>query len=339
MPLDTSVFSKLQTFDDYRRADEEFQLKKQLQAAQVMELQRKGAEIDADKLGEQAFLKAAQGMPLSPQETAALKYIDAKSPTSAFNPVTGNMEVKPSLLDRAGLGVPQPPVTRSASPVGVGARPVVLTGSNGQPVNEPSEWDVAFQNEMANAAGNPRLQQSIREAYSKKKLDMNAEESKAATYADRFNLSEPVLSDPAKIAAYADPMQRTKAALTPFSGTFGNYLNSDDYNSFEQAQKNFETAKLRQESGATINPSEFATDEKTLLPRASDSPEIIAQKKANREAVGNGLARQAGPAYKPTIIKSTDKALKPGDTKTSPTGIYMFNGGDPSDKSNWKKVK
>lgn len=336
MPLDTGVFDRAKTFDDYRQAEAEFQLKKQLAAAQIAKYQ----ELDADKLGEQAFLKAAQGMPLSSQETAALRYIDAKSPTSAFNPVTGNMEVKPSLLDRAGLGgVPAPASSMPMSPKlsqpmtpDSAASVVDLFGDSGQPVaDSKSEWDLAYDKEMANATGNPRLQQSIMETYAKKKLDMNGEESKAATYADRAALAEQVMSDPTKVKAFADPNQKFRNSITPFPGTFGNWMNNDDYNSFDQAQKNFETAKLRQESGATINPSEFATDERTLLPRASDSPELIAQKKANRDAIIRGLQRQAGPAYKSTKINPVSRELASkiangtiaDNPKTGESLIYM----------------
>lgn len=305
MPLDAGVFDKLKTFQDYQRADQDFQLRKQLAAAQIA----KAGEIDADKLGEQAFLKAAQGLPLTPQEHAAAQFIDAKSGGMQFNPVTGEVVQRPRISEKIGLDGVSPAagtgVQQPAMPAALPAPTANMTPMS-SPAEPQNEFDVRYQQQLRDAAANPKLQQVIKENYAKSKLSMNESEGKSATYADRMMLAEPILSDPSKATAYSDYWERTKAALTPFSSTFGNYLNSNDYNSFEQAQRNFETAKLRQESGATIQPSEFSVDEKMLLPRASDPPELLAQKKAAREAVLNGMVRQAGPAYKPQAAPATD---------------------------------
>jgi hypothetical protein len=111
---DISVFSKNQGFDAYQRANEAFQMQKALQAAQIQKL----AQPDIDELGKQAFLKASTGAQLSPQETAALSYLDSKTQNVGFNPVTGALEAKPSLLQRAGVNVAQPtskPLTGNAN--------------------------------------------------------------------------------------------------------------------------------------------------------------------------------------------------------------------------------
>lgn len=103
---DLSVYDRLKGFNTLQDEAKKNALAEALSQAQIMSAiatAKKAAIPDADKLGEQAFLKAAQGMPLTPQEDAALRFLDAKAPTSAFNPVTGVMEQKPSLLDRAGL--------------------------------------------------------------------------------------------------------------------------------------------------------------------------------------------------------------------------------------------
>lgn len=310
-----SVFDGLKTYDDYQRAEQEFQLKKQLAAAQLA----KANEFDIDKVGQQAFIKASQGMPLSPVEASSLQYLDSKQQTMAFNPVTGAMEQKPSLLGRAGIGSPaaQPvaPVVSTAprAPAGTmtqGQQTENLTALGYEPAPDAptaNQWDQAFQQQMTAAVGNPKLQQTIRENYAKSKINMNESESKAATFADRMALAEPILSDPVKVEAYASPTQRALNKLTPFTSVFGNYLNNGDYNSFDAAQKNFETAKLRQESGATIHEGEFKTDEQILLPRATDTAEMRAEKKANRDAILRGMQRQAGPAYVPTEVKPVTK--------------------------------
>lgn len=66
----------------------------------------------------------------------------------------------------------------------------------------------------------------------------------------------------------------------------------------EQAERNFINAVLRRESGAAIAESEFQNAEKQYFPRPGDSPEVVAQKKKNRELVLQGLRREAGPVLK-----------------------------------------
>jgi hypothetical protein len=62
----------------------------------------------------------------------------------------------------------------------------------------------------------------------------------------------------------------------------------------EQARRNFVNAVLRVESGASINEGEFRNAEKQYFPMPGDAPEVIAQKKANRETAIRALEMQAG---------------------------------------------
>jgi hypothetical protein len=67
----------------------------------------------------------------------------------------------------------------------------------------------------------------------------------------------------------------------------------------EQAQRNFVNAILRQESGAAIGAGEFENARKQYFPQPGDTPEVIAQKAANRRTAIAGLARSAGGNYTP----------------------------------------
>jgi len=67
---------------------------------------------------------------------------------------------------------------------------------------------------------------------------------------------------------------------------------------YEQAKKNFITAVLRKESGASIAPSEFATEEKKYFPQAGESDKVIAQKQRAREIAVQAMKIQAGPGAK-----------------------------------------
>jgi len=82
-----------------------------------------------------------------------------------------------------------------------------------------------------------------------------------------------------------------------FSGAlpFGNYMRTPEGQQYDQAKRNFINAVLRQESGAVIGPSEFASAEVQYFPQPGDSPEVIAQKRANRETAVRALEVSAGP--------------------------------------------
>ena len=79
-------------------------------------------------------------------------------------------------------------------------------------------------------------------------------------------------------------------------GAAVNWALDPDVRKVEQAQRNFVNAVLRQESGASIGPSEFDSAIRQYFPEANDPPEVIAQKRASRELVIKGFARQAGPS-------------------------------------------
>lgn len=102
MPLepDLSLFGKISTKQDFDRLDEEWRMKKAIAQAEL----KKSQQIDVDKLGEQAFMKAAMGAQLSPEETAAAQFIDAKSGGVMIDPYSGNIVQKPRLSDRIKIG-------------------------------------------------------------------------------------------------------------------------------------------------------------------------------------------------------------------------------------------
>jgi hypothetical protein len=65
----------------------------------------------------------------------------------------------------------------------------------------------------------------------------------------------------------------------------------------DQAERNFVNALLRKESGAAIGKEEFNSAEIQYFPRAGDTPEVIAQKKANRERAIDTLRRESGKTW------------------------------------------
>jgi len=174
-------FANLRTFADYQRLEEEFQMKKQLANAQLQASQAaliKAGEIDVDKLGEQAFLKAGQGLPLTEQERAALKYVDAKSTGQFQDSVTGAIITKPPISERmfGGQGFPQAAQTQQSLQKPAPSQPVRAPEANVMPeqigVPPTAESDdyltqisAAQEAELAQAGGNRKLAQIVREKY------------------------------------------------------------------------------------------------------------------------------------------------------------------------------
>jgi hypothetical protein len=52
---------------------------------------------------------------------------------------------------------------------------------------------------------------------------------------------------------------------------------------------------LRQESGASISPSEFANEERKYFPQVGDTADVLKQKQNARELAIRAMNIQAGP--------------------------------------------
>jgi hypothetical protein len=125
-------------------------------------------------------------------------------------------------------------------------------------------------------------------------IDFNQNQGVAAGFADRMAASEQILSDP-KIEAALTSVEEDLKRQAPFG--MDNFLVSKEYQMADQAKRDFINAILRRESGAVISPTEFANAEKQYFPRPGDSPEVILQKKRNRQIALEGVKRAAGPNY------------------------------------------
>jgi len=118
-----------------------------------------------------------------------------------------------------------------------------------------------------------------------------------------------------------------------------NFMKSGDFQAYEQAQRNYLNAVLRRESGAVISPSEFAEGRKQYFPQPGDNPQVLEQKRQNRELVEMNFKSSAGNAYAP--YEATDPnlfgkqssapqqniQLPPTITKTSQAMQYLVQQG------------
>jgi hypothetical protein len=101
-------------------------------------------------------------------------------------------------------------------------------------------------------------------------------------------------------------------------------LRTQEERDFFDAAYQFITGKLRWESGATINPSEFATAFPTLFPMPGDSPERVAHKQLNRERIIKTQMGSMQPAQRPNVEQFM---REDGLTLSGPAGPQPAAGG------------
>ena len=132
-------------------------------------------------------------------------------------------------------------------------------------------------------------------------------QGKSVTFGTRAAQSHNILN------ALEDQVNPLSVAASRKGGMLVNWALDPQTRQVEQAQRDFINSVLRQESGAAISPSEYESAARQYFPEPNDPPEVIAQKRANREMQIKGFARQAGPAGAPDIINvyNTPYALPP----------------------------
>lgn len=143
-------------------------------------------------------------------------------------------------------------------------------------------------------------------------------QNREAGYAKRMSEANPII----------DLLEKDIVNMNPFkfsyeksleNTTIGNTMVSDLMKQMRQAQRNFINAKLRQESGAVISPTEFENAEKQYFPQPGDDEKTLAQKRQNRLTAQNELIRSAGPAYgaeesTPSILEQAQQTEQQAET-------------------------
>lgn len=124
-----------------------------------------------------------------------------------------------------------------------------------------------------------------------------------------------------KVAGYKDRLVESNQIINGLGGQFtsgtsyvnkflGNWspnvLKGDARQQYEQAQRNFINAVLRQESGAAIGKDEFKNAEKQYFPQPGDSQAVQAQKANNRRTVIHSFTREAGEEVSSNIVTAPD---------------------------------
>lgn len=113
-------------------------------------------------------------------------------------------------------------------------------------------------------------------------------QSKALLFGSRMRDSQAVIDQLAQ-SGVDGPGALRRYAGDGILGDLANASQSPQQQQAEQAQRDFINATLRRESGAAIAKSEFESARKQYFPQVGDSPEVIAQKKRNRELAIEGM--------------------------------------------------
>lgn len=137
-------------------------------------------------------------------------------------------------------------------------------------------------------------------------------QSLAAGFGKRLAQSE------ADFKRLADAGYNRASAEAGFDSIQPNYFQDPETQQQAQAERNFLTAVLRRESGASISPTEFEGGEMQYFPRVGDSPEVLKQKERNRKQVLESLKSEAGPAWDQVALVSKEESKGPLMSKQNP---------------------
>lgn len=143
-------------------------------------------------------------------------------------------------------------------------------------------------------------------------------QGKATTFAARMQDAENTIQQlEAKGVSGSD--LRTRAAGTDWT----NFMASPEGQQYRQAQENWVTANLRQESGAAIGVDEMAKDVRKFFPTIGDAPAVKEQKSRARAVAQRGMVEQAGAGGKrvAAIVAGPDASTAPAQI----TGDADFN--------------
>jgi hypothetical protein len=252
-----------------------------------------GADLDqrqvAARRQEQAIVQWLQGKGFSPAEIEAA----AANPTlakamieRAFAPPRAGVNINDRLVDpvtgevRADFSGTKPPVTQDFE-----------TPDGGK---ESRQWNPASQRWEpiaglgAGAPANPY-------AVGGKTTE---DERKNVGFANRMFAAERVFRDPQIIDQQTNLRQQ---GFEQVPGV-GNYLTSGAKQRATRAEKDFVTAVLRRESGATIREEEFANEALKYFPRPGDSESVLRDKRDARIEAMRAVAAGAGRFYRPPYL-------------------------------------
>lgn len=184
-----------------------------------------------------------------------------------------------------------------------------------QQQNDALDQGVKMRGQDITARGQDMTDQRSRDALAQKTIADKAPtefQAKSATFGARAEQADNILSN--LQGQYSPAAVNAKNSLdsTPLIGGLlggaANAMSGPTNQKADQAQRDFVNAILRQESGASISPSEFDNARKQYFPQPGDSQDVIAQKSANRQTAVMGFKNAAGKAsFTGASVPTVDK--------------------------------
>lgn len=155
---------------------------------------------------------------------------------------------------------------------------------------------------------------------------LNEGQAKANLFGTRMEEANKIIAQMAEEGVNRPGTIKSIAESIPVvGGALGAVVNADptgvirpsaQQQQVEQAQRDFINAVLRRESGAAIADSEFDSARKQYFPAVGDSPEVIAQKTANRERATALMLAEV-----PTSARDRSTAALSGSAPAQPSGV------------------
>lgn len=208
------------------------------------------------------LMKGFKALPLDAQRTIIEEIMKGAPPAELIPPSRdGAMVVDPKALMQAG------------------AMP-------SQPLAPPSRFMDEQAVQVADASGQPTFAERANEA----NLDLNVTQAQRMGQALRLLQAE---ADLRKLEE-TQGVRGGQKALEFLPDFIENYVIDDDYGRFITARDTFGEAAMRADTGATINESEWPRIMRGLMVQPGDSKERIAQRRAMRETIIQGLIAASG---------------------------------------------
>lgn len=135
-----------------------------------------------------------------------------------------------------------------------------------------------------------------------------------------------------KVIDPLDPTAASKAGVVEAVvgqklGPYGGYFETPERQSYKQAQRDWVTANLRQESGAAIGAEEMNNEIIKYFPQPSDTPQVVEQKRRSRESATQSMLVNAGPGAKRAGLefKPYEPSMVDRIKSMSPADLYMLD--------------
>lgn len=139
---------------------------------------------------------------------------------------------------------------------------------------------------------------------------LNEGQAKALLFGSRMAIADEIMNElAAQNKLFPNIIKQGAEGLPLVGGAAGwaaNFGATQAEQQVEQAQRDFINAVLRRESGASIEPSEFASAAKQYFPQPGDEkhPEVLRQKAAARRTAIEGMKAEFGDAGMPRFLET-----------------------------------